>query len=329
MISAAMALYNGERFLKDQILSMQNQTLRLDELVICNDASTDGSLEVIEQLRPKLSFDLVVLNNEKNMGLTFTLSRAFEAARGDYIFYTDQDDVWFNQKLEAVVYEFERNKRIQVITHNAVITDENLKPLGACLFDYAALNKMGYATAAHGFATAIRRDFIKYGLPIAQGYSPDRFLSLLGTAFNVKLTLDKPLTFWRRHEKAATFESCGESSGFWHEVLVKLKSNALNFGRTRTTQWFNNRRSRETAVISFCEKIYALEKLPAWCESNLLNAFYKKALRAEAAYKMRSRVLEKVGFERFKAVLSAYKRGAYKPFHSFQTAIDDLLRSAK
>src|SRR3990170_6306785 len=99
-ITVLMSVYNGERFLREAIESILNQTYRDFEFLIINDGSTDSSREII------LSYNdprIRLIDNELNIGLTRSLNKGLRLARGKYIARQDADDISFRKRLEKQV----------------------------------------------------------------------------------------------------------------------------------------------------------------------------------------------------------------------------------
>ncbi len=103
-ISVVMATYNGAKYLKEQLESIYVQTRPVDELIICDDGSTDGTVELakryIEEKGLKECWKVVV--NEKNLGYANNFHKVTLLAEGDLILFADQDDIWHNQKIERM-----------------------------------------------------------------------------------------------------------------------------------------------------------------------------------------------------------------------------------
>ena len=92
---------------------------------------------------------------------------------------------------------------------------------------------------------------------------------------------------------------------------------------------FNYRYTRETSIVEFAEKLRLPDgNYPNWVDIELLKTMVDKAQSKVDAFKVRYEAIKHTGFERFKYILSAYKRGVYKKFHGIQTAFDDLFRFA-
>ena len=104
--SVAMCTYNGERFLSEQLHSFAAQTVLPDELVVCDDGSTDGTLEILEDFRRTAPFPVRIYRNEKNLGYVKNFEKAALLCGGDIIFFSDQDDIWLPEKVEKSLAVF-------------------------------------------------------------------------------------------------------------------------------------------------------------------------------------------------------------------------------
>lgn len=105
-ISIAMATYNGARFIREQLDSLYNQTRVPDEIIVCDDGSTDGTIDILEEYHRKHNLTYYV--NESNVGVNVNFINVFSKCTGDYVFICDQDDIWFPDKIEKH-YEIIRN----------------------------------------------------------------------------------------------------------------------------------------------------------------------------------------------------------------------------
>ena len=128
-ISVALATYNGERFLADQLVSLANQTVLPAEVVALDDCSSDGTVAILEQFAARAPFPVRVFRNESNRGFTETFFGAAERCRAPLIAFCDQDDVWSNIKIELSAQFFAKNA-IRLLLHAAQPVDEELRPIG-------------------------------------------------------------------------------------------------------------------------------------------------------------------------------------------------------
>ena len=106
MISVCMSAYNGEKYIYRQIKSILDQLKRDDELIIYDDASVDKTLDIIKSFYdPRIR----LITGEENVGFLKGFQCAMEQAKGEYIFLSDQDDLWMPNKLEKQIRFMEEN----------------------------------------------------------------------------------------------------------------------------------------------------------------------------------------------------------------------------
>jgi len=148
-ISVALCTYNGERFLRDQLDSIAAQTLLPAELVVCDDRSQDGTLDILEEFKNRVPFPVAIHLNEKNLGSTRNFEKAIGLCSGEFIALSDQDDVWKPHKLERLMEAFQEHPEAGYVFSDAELVDEQLQPLPHSLWD------------SIGFRGAIRERFDK------------------------------------------------------------------------------------------------------------------------------------------------------------------------
>lgn len=100
LISVAIATYNGDRFLQAQLDSLYAQTHLPDEVVVCDDCSTDGTASILEAYHQK--YGLIYHVNERQLGVNANFFKAMSLCKGDFISICDQDDVWLPNKIETL-----------------------------------------------------------------------------------------------------------------------------------------------------------------------------------------------------------------------------------
>lgn len=115
-ISVVLATYNGERFIVEQLESLRNQTLQVDEVLISDDASADNTVELIKEfIRQHSLHNWRISVNRPNKGYVRNFMDTIEMASGKYIFLCDQDDIWVNTKVEIMAGVMQENKEINVL----------------------------------------------------------------------------------------------------------------------------------------------------------------------------------------------------------------------
>src|SRR5687767_14186749 len=124
LVSVVLCTWNGDRFLKEQVDSILSQTYENFELVISDDASTDGTKEILKayEAHPKTK----IFYQENNIGLIKNFAFATEKSKGNFIAYSDQDDVWLKNKLEKLVSSIGDSA---LVYSDSLLTDENGKSL--------------------------------------------------------------------------------------------------------------------------------------------------------------------------------------------------------
>lgn len=129
MLSVALCTYNGETYIREQVESILSQTLPVNEIVVCDDGSTDNTLSIIESLRKGTNADIRIHRNETNLGVCANFQKAVNLCKGDIIFLSDQDDVWHNDKVEIIVNYFNHNRQKQVVFTDGQLIDGSGKAI--------------------------------------------------------------------------------------------------------------------------------------------------------------------------------------------------------
>lgn len=122
-ISIAMTTYNGARFLGDQLATFVAQTRQPDELVVCDDQSSDQTIDILNDFAKSAPFAVRVQQNPARLGYVRNFRRAASLCTGDLIAFSDQDDWWHVEKLARLEPLF-ADPGVQMAYHNARIVDE-------------------------------------------------------------------------------------------------------------------------------------------------------------------------------------------------------------
>ncbi len=134
-VSIAMTTYNGGEHVAEQLESFRSQSLRPDEVIICDDGSSDDTVSQLEAFAQSAPFDVRVERNPSNLTTTPNFEKAVSLCRGEFILLADQDDVWLPHKIETLVGVLERHPETGAVFSNGRVVDENLEPLGYTLWD--------------------------------------------------------------------------------------------------------------------------------------------------------------------------------------------------
>jgi len=133
-VSVAMATYNGERFVTEQLESLVAQTQRPDELVVSDDCSQDGTLARVRAFAMRAPFPVRVLCADRSRGVLGNFDRVIAACRGDVVFPCDQDDLWLPEKIAEMAGAMERHPTAGIVFSNSELVDEQLCPTGRKLY---------------------------------------------------------------------------------------------------------------------------------------------------------------------------------------------------
>ena len=124
-ISVALCTYNGARFLPEQLASIAAQTRLPDELVVCDDGSTDDTLATLERFAATVPFPVRIIRNPVNLRSTKNFEKAISLCTGDLIALCDQDDVWLPQKLAIQAEVLERDASIGGVFSDAELIGDH------------------------------------------------------------------------------------------------------------------------------------------------------------------------------------------------------------
>ncbi len=214
-ISVAMCTFNGARFLGAQLESIAAQDRVPDELVVCDDGSSDGSAEIVNQFSGRSTFPVKLVINQKNLGSTRNFEQAISLSRGTIVALADQDDVWYKQKLSRIEDAFLRSSTIVAVFSDADLIDDASRALGGRLwptfaFDSAKQNQFAQGHALKvlirhpvvtGATMAFRKEYFHLAAPIPVDEVHDRWLSFLLAARGRFEIIPEPLMQYRRHER--------------------------------------------------------------------------------------------------------------------------------
>lgn len=218
-VSVAIATYNGDKFIKEQLNSILCQLDEFDEVIISDDGSTDNTINIIKSFKDKR---IKILNGE-HKGVKKNFENAIKNCKGKYIFLSDQDDIWMPNKLDVCLSELENGNLM--ILHDCYITDEKLNVLHDSFFEYRhskpGLLRNIIKNSYIGCCMAINCNVKKYILPIPNNVEMhDQWIGIQCEKYgNVKFIDDK-LIMYRRH--------LNNVSSFNHYPIKKMLKNRIN-----------------------------------------------------------------------------------------------------
>lgn len=212
-LSVAMCTYNGSRYVERQIDSIFEQTMPIDELIVSDDGSTDGTIDVIrDKFSGRETPRLVVLQGER-LGITKNFERALSACHGDILFLSDQDDSWIPKKVEILVRFMEHHPKVLLAFSNARLVDEDGRDLGVSQFEMVRLSKhlrrnltgnspfksLLRRNVVTGATVVLRKELLTRARPFVNGWLHDEWLAICAAATGRLGVIDEPLVHYRQH----------------------------------------------------------------------------------------------------------------------------------
>lgn len=212
-ISVAMATYNGAKYLREQLHSLAAQTLTPSELVVTDDGSTDGTLQILEAFAQGAPFPVHIHRNEQRLGYRDNFLKAARLCTGELIAFCDQDDLWSEDKLRIVSPVF-ADAEVELAVHDATLVTEDLEPIGDIRIADCAVP----FSVQYGFAMVFRADLPFTG-DIARPhcdrsadgsrFAHDQWICFLGASLGKYRHIRQPLVRYRQHDS----NTCGYGSG--------------------------------------------------------------------------------------------------------------------
>ena len=280
-ISLAMATYNGERFLPEQLASFLTQTRLPDELVVCDDGSTDATLDVLRAFAASAPFPVRIHANPTRLGWRENFFKAASLCEGDWIAFSDQDDVWLPEKLERCLVALSRSGALLAV-HQAAVVDQNLQRLGR--LQPALPRRLPRDSSAwvpwdivQGFCMVVSSELFRtypwrrrpddFRCP-GQPFSHDGWVVLLSQALGRVTLLHEALCLYRQHGGNAV----GAPVHDWSKLVRKAP--AVGFGAYR---------ERSRAALTCARYLERLAEATA-------DAAAEKLRAAAASYRRRARL---------------------------------------
>lgn len=129
LVSVIIPCYNGEKYIGEAIESVLNQSYKNWELIIVDDKSKDNSKNIVQKYTT-INNKITLIEHKCNKGIAKTKNAGIANARGKYIAFLDQDDIWLNSKLELQLERFELGSdNIGVVCTGMIFTNTNMKPI--------------------------------------------------------------------------------------------------------------------------------------------------------------------------------------------------------
>lgn len=318
-ISIAMATYNGADYILEQLESFVCQSRLPDELVICDDGSIDGTLDIVAEFSKSAPFIVRVYKNENRLGYCQNFCNAISKSTGDIVFLSDQDDVWLEDKLRLVEREFNSKSDVMVVINNQIIADGNIQDIGVTQLDRINELNLGVDWFVTGCCSAIRRPFIDVVLPIPGSFhAHDVWINKIAVMVGVRAIIDKPLQLYRRH---GFNSSSSPVSDLKRPGRLKM---ILSYGlKDNKNEW----RQRANSLRLLRERLQVVSSQYSGlvCSSKTSEAIKCLGLEADSI-EARINAAERPRIKRFIKIIQLWFRGGYREFNGWKSMLKDIIR---
>lgn len=209
LVSIAMCTYNGEQYLAEQLDSIVGQTYANLEIVIVDDCSSDGTLDILTEYA-KRDNRIRLICNDENLGFVRNFEKAINECRGDLIALADQDDIWFLNKISCLVENIGEDwliySKVAVIDSNGVRQDVEFPTVnrieGRCALSLILNN------CVTGHACLIRRELLELAMPaMSQMPYHDQWLAIVAASRGKLKAGSDVLSLYRKHDSNAVWGS--------------------------------------------------------------------------------------------------------------------------
>jgi glycosyltransferase involved in cell wall biosynthesis len=198
-VAAIVAVFNGEAHLREQLDSIEHQIRAPDLLVIADDCSTDSSARIIREFESRSLLECQVNVNETTLGYIENFHRLMHHVAGfDYVFFADQDDIWYPDRVERMVAKLDELGGL--VFCDADLIDFSGASVGETWVQ--RLESHGATTRQHGLgcATAVTGKLLRAMLPLPPGTAHDNWLHFVADNLGCRYLLETPLMKYRIHE---------------------------------------------------------------------------------------------------------------------------------
>jgi hypothetical protein len=317
----AMCVYNGARYLQAQLESIAQQTELPRHMVVVDDGSNDGSWELLNEWTATAGFSVTLARNAQNLGVARNFEKASKLLLDevDVVFFSDQDDRWFPNKLATMMDVFRSDPEAGLVHCDAELVNSEGRPRGARLFaallitdrerrDVAA----GRAYQAYirrnlvtGAGCACRTKVLAKAVPFSELMIHDEWIAFTASVVSQVRMLDEPLMEYRLHSSNVVGLPIPNASWWWSTAINALLQPQL----PRQVQ----RLERLEEMRAYAQRVGAAQDVLECLDSAISHAKHRTSLPRNP-------------LRRARAVREEWRRGQYRRWSSGRTSVlHDLL----
>ncbi len=318
-ISIAMATYNGGKYLQEQLDSFIQQTRHPDELVITDDVSKDETLAILKAFQEAAPFRVRIFENPENLGYAKNFEKAISICSGDIIFLSDQDDVWFSNKIDVMTEAMANNPDMMVGIHDTEITDDALRPTGLRKSKQVLNLGLSINSFITGCCTVFKADIKEIFIPVPVEYFVhDTWLHRLAILLDSRLFVDKILQYYRRYDNT-TSNWIGSS---------KKKVGMLDLALSYAAKDPRYQCQRRLSALKLTRERLQTYRSHLQNRPNMLRRVKKALSNLEAevaAVERRAKILGLSRKRRPESIIKMFFSGDYNYFSGWKSGVKDLM----
>ncbi len=220
MVSVCMATYNGEKYIKEQLDSILHQLGPNDELIVSDDGSDDSTLNILSSYNDSR----IKVFNSSGRNIIKNFENALKKAKGDYIFLSDQDDIWHDSKVKDCLLYL---KKYDLVFTNLEVFCDSIQETQVMYADSKKrtgvlknIIKNNYIGATMGF----RRKILDEALPFPKDiYMHDIWIAMVAELSGKTHFIKKPLIYYRRHGENASETGGKSSNSLVKKIAIRIK----------------------------------------------------------------------------------------------------------
>lgn len=328
-ISVGVCTHNGEKFIREQLECILNQTVKPDEIIVTDDNSSDNTVEIVNSLLNDSGINHKVVPYDTHQGILKNFQNCLDMCTGDVIFSCDQDDVWMKDKIEKFIPYFERGSNF--VYSNAIVVDSERNILEDNFWkcygiDFCHISKDEFQLKVlsnlfiAGCNMAFTKDLYDKIRPIPYHFLHDGWVASCAPLFGDISFIDVPLIEYRRHgNNTSQFQSDEKLSDENSVVSVKQekKKSIINdiYKNTLPDDWFGNHHNY------VCNKLF-YERMSTY----MTNEYSKIVLKSISFHKNLLNCLPKHRIKSICILLREFFNGNYGLFRgNYKSLIRDFI----